>query len=387
MLRRLIRKYPQQVDVALLILGFTLGANYFALLRISGLWEIAADFSLADMGFHWSTPTVAGLLMGTSMSWLEFRVLPRLLWGRPRYQKVPLRMVTFFLAILLNAVLVLVGTGVIIYGHPLAQSVALAQNFIFSTFFVTLLVFLMLLGITLSFLRAVSSRFGPGILINYILGHYQEPREEYRVFMFVDLNGSTRLAEQLGHTRYSRFLNKCFSDLSSLLVAYDAEIYQYVGDEAVITWSDHHLRDRTQPIRLFFAFEDLLRQHRADYLNKFGQSPTFKASVHAGSVIVTELGVHRKELAYHGDVLNTAARMLELCSRQGKWLLVTTSFAEALTDHPEWTVALVANLVLRGKYDRTAVYSVARSDHSPSPSGWVARQEVTEPASSGDGGV
>ena len=47
--------------------------------------------------------------------------------------------------------------------------------------------------------------------------------------MFLDLVGSTKIAERLGHKTYSRFIRHCFHDLTDIVLRYKAEIYQYVG--------------------------------------------------------------------------------------------------------------------------------------------------------------
>ena len=236
-MKTLIKQFPKQVDVGLLIMGFTLGANFFVFLKLGGIQDLGIDFSSLSEGFHWSNATIAGLMIGISLSVMEFKVLPLLPARLPRYLVVLARITLFSLSIVLSAALVHTLADLLYYGDSFVQSLSKTRQFIFSTFFLTLFVYLMLLGMSLNFLRAVGNRFGHGILINYLLGKYKEPVEENRIFMFIDLNGSTKIAEKLGHTKYSRFLNKCFIDLSSLLPKYDAEIYQYVGDEAVVTWN------------------------------------------------------------------------------------------------------------------------------------------------------
>lgn len=65
------------------------------------------------------------------------------------------------------------------------------------------------------------------------------PREEDRIFLFLDLNSSTVLAEELGHIRYSELSKCCLADLALSVKKYKATVYQYVGDEAVLSWGGH----------------------------------------------------------------------------------------------------------------------------------------------------
>lgn len=86
------------------------------------------------------------------------------------------------------------------------------------------------------FIVHISDKLGQGVLLNYILGRYHIPKEETRIFMFLDLTSSSIYAEKLGHITYSQLIQDCFFDLTSVVNKYDAQIYQYVGDEAVLTW-------------------------------------------------------------------------------------------------------------------------------------------------------
>ena len=119
--------------------------------------------------------------------------------------------------------------------------------------------------------------------------------------MFLDLRSSTTIAEKLGHEKYSRLMQDCFNDLG-VVIENDAEIYQYVGDEAVLTWSmEGGLKDQNC-IRAFFTFKERLERKSEYYQSTYGVQPEFKAGVNGGSVIVTEVGKYKKEIAYYGDV-------------------------------------------------------------------------------------
>lgn len=355
---KFVKKFPKQIDIALLVVGFSLGANFFAYLKFAGLEEIGAQISVDQVKFHWLTPSLAGFLIGIGFSLLEYRVFPKLSSKLSHIVLILLRMGTFSIAIVSSLVIVHVLTNVIFHGHSVAVSLGLTLQLIMSSLFPPLFIYLMFLGMALNFVRAIGNRFGHGILFNYLVGKYREPVEEDRIFMFIDLNGSTKIAERLGHTKYSRFLNKCFSDLASLLPRYDAEIYQYVGDEAVVTWNMRGLDNHTKPAFLFFEYERLLLRNETVYREKFGVFPTFKASINAGPVIVTELGLRKKELAYHGDVLNTASRVLEMCSKMKKRLLTTAVLSDIFKKDHSLSVQFVSDLVLRGKNNTTAVFCI-----------------------------
>ena len=88
----------------------------------------------------------------------------------------------------------------------------------------------------MNFILQVNKKFGPGNLWKMITGKYHSPREDKKIFMFMDLRGSTAVAEKLGHNKYSQLMQNCFYDLTEILLSYKASVYQYVGDEVVLTW-------------------------------------------------------------------------------------------------------------------------------------------------------
>jgi len=59
------------------------------------------------------------------------------------------------------------------------------------------------------------------------------------------------------------------------------------------------------------------------YLDLYGVYPEFKAGLHAGKVVVTWIGDIKKEIVYHGDVLNTTSRLEAECNRYNQTLLVS----------------------------------------------------------------
>lgn len=354
-LLRVVKKYPRQFDAAILISGFIIGANLFTFFKSSGLSDSSINRIFNDNGYHVISPTLAGLAIGVGFYTLEFNLFSRL----KRHPRLLVLLLKFFLTsliILASLFLMAIVINVLFNRGDFAETLDMAIGFVTSEVFFSLYVYLMILSIALNFLQALGNQFGHGIIINYLLGKYRVPVEENRVFMFLDLNNSTSIAETLGHVKYSRFIKKCFHDLSELLPEYDAEVYQYAGDEAIITWNTKHLENPLQPLLLFRANEELIRHQKENYLSKFGVVPTFKASVNAGMVSVTMIGSRRKEMAFHGDVLNTAARVLEHCKTLKKKVIITDAFSKLLVNCSHVNVVYLKDIFLRGKHDRTSIY-------------------------------
>ena len=208
------------------------------------------------------------------------------------------------------------------------------------------------------FILHVSDKFGQGVLLNFILGKYHHPKEEIRIFMFMDLKSSTTYAEDLGHIKYSELIQDCFYDLTDVVANNDAKIYQYVGDEVVLSWElDKGVR-KNNCINIFYAYEDVVTKRRKYYKEKYGLVPEFKAGVSAGYATVAEVGELKKELAYHGDVLNTASRIQGVCNRYNKSLLISEELGNNLKLSSNYKKDLVGTVELRGKLKPIKIFSI-----------------------------
>ena len=64
----------------------------------------------------------------------------------------------------------------------------------------------------------------------------------------------------------------------------------------------------------FFQAKKNIEDKRDHYLASYGNVPKFKGGAHVGSVVVTEVGKLKKELVYHGDVVNTTSRIIGKCN-------------------------------------------------------------------------
>ena len=66
------------------------------------------------------------------------------------------------------------------------------------------------------------------------MSKHLKPKDEKRIFMFLDLKSSTTIAEEIGHRRYFEFISDFIADVTTPILNNHGEIYQYVGDEIVI---------------------------------------------------------------------------------------------------------------------------------------------------------
>jgi adenylate cyclase len=224
--------------------------------------------------------------------------------------------------------------------------------------FLAMVIYLLMVSALFNFLRQVSKKFGRGVMLGLMLGRFHNPREDERIVMFLDLKSSTTHAEKLGHIRYSRLIQDCFYDLNHLLVNYEAQIYKYVGDEAILSWEITAGLRNNNCLHIFYAYHRLLQERSDYYQSEYGLVPEFKAGLNLGRITVAEVGEDRREIEYHGDVLNTAARIQGKCNFYGKRLLISEEL-EAVLEADESLIATeIGSIELKGKEQQVGVFSV-----------------------------
>ncbi len=178
------------------------------------------------------------------------------------------------------------------------DAMAMVQITPTSILFVTsYLVILLIQVVSLNFVIQADKTFGHSNLFNFLTGKYHSPIIEDRVFLFIDLKDSTTYAEMLGSIKYSMLIKDCIADINTLIKKHKAEIYQYVGDEVVISWPTEQTINPSFCIDIFFAFKDLLEDRTDYYQNKYGLVPKFKAGVNGGKVTATEIGDVKRDIA------------------------------------------------------------------------------------------
>ena len=205
---------------------------------------------------------------------------------------------------------------------------------------------------------AVSRKLGPGVLWNWLRGYYHQPREETRIFMFLDMADSTTLAEELGHLRFSALVRDFMSDLTGPILDTRGEVSHYIGDEAVLTWQvDRGTRD-ANVLRCFFLMKDRIEERSDHYRKQYGLVPRFKAGAHIGPTVATEVGDVKSEIVFHGDVLNTAARIQGLCAPLASEFLISDDLRSQLPE--AFALEDKGSQDLKGKAEPVQVWAVSR---------------------------
>ena len=76
-------------------------------------------------------------------------------------------------------------------------------------------------------------------------------------------------------------------------------------------------------LRCPFVARDFIERHRKTYEARYDEVPPFRAAIHYGEIVAGEIGDVRREIAYVGDTLNVAARLLDAAKELGHDVLVS----------------------------------------------------------------
>ena len=195
---------------------------------------------------------------------------------------------------------------------------------LFSKHFIALNVFFFLVSVFMFFISNLERRSGDVFrLMAQSMGNSIKPKLVDRGFMFIDLNNATTIAETLGSKQYASLLRSCFKFLNELVAVSPFEVYQYVGDEAVLAWKTNTHKMTKIALNLFTDFQAYLKENSAYFKTTYKQVPEFKCAMHFGTVVQSEIGKEVKHLVYHGDVLNTASRLLSQCHTNNTDIIIS----------------------------------------------------------------
>lgn len=191
-----------------------------------------------------------------------------------------------------------------------------------------------------------------------LAGRYHRPHAERRFILFVDLVGSTALAERLGSLQVHRFLARVFTAFAEPTAAWRGEIHQYVGDEVVVTWEESEGRRDAGPLRCFFHIRTALAALSESFRTDFNAEPKLRAAIHFGEVITGEVGEDRRAIVFHGDVMNVAARLEQATRETGAQFIASEEALQALGTPQDLLCRDLGRLTLRGRVEPIHAFAV-----------------------------
>ena len=213
-------------------------------------------------------------------------------------------------------------------------------------------------ALLLNFALRLRSLVGTRVLLNFLLGRYHRPVREERVFMFLDLAGSTAMAERLGDERTQELIARFFFDIAAPVLEHGGETHRYIGDEVVVTWPLSAARRDSRCLDCVLDISRLVARRAGAYEREFGERPRFRVGLHCGPVVASEVGDDKREVVYFGDTVNTAARIAAHTRVTGHDCLISGDVVAALPLPAGSVPEPVGEAALRGKRRPVTVYAL-----------------------------
>jgi adenylate cyclase len=302
---------------------------------------------------------IVSLVVGWLFGAAEVLVFGNIFAKKPFVLKIALKTITYSLAICAFLILQAIVTNSVrldlAFYDPEVVNTAIAffNNFAFWSIVIYVG---SIIGVTL-FVHNVSDYLGLDAVKNFFTGKYHHPKEENRIFMFLDMKSSTTIAEELGHVEYFNLLNTCYSDISKSIIKTAGQIYQYVGDEIIVSWTLEKGLRKGNCIRCFFLIKETFEKLAPKYMDTYGVIPGFKAGIHLGQVTTGEIGKIKKEIVFSGDVLNTTSRIQGLCNQYKVDNLISGELLDFLKLEKKYEITRIGTTELRGKHTTVQLYS------------------------------
>ncbi|WP_246179815.1 adenylate/guanylate cyclase domain-containing protein [Microvirga thermotolerans] len=199
------------------------------------------------------------------------------------------------------------------------------------------------------FVLRMRDLIGTEMFVNLLIGRYHRPVSEERVFLFIDLVGSTSLAEDLGDMRFQALLGDFMAALAEPVRRCRGSIDDYIGDMAMVTWPlERGVRD-ARCLNVIRAIREQIDRDAATWQARFGITPDFRVALHCGPVVTADVGVEKHKIAYFGDTVNTTSRLEALCRELGETVLVSSDLLSRLKVPPGFAFEDLGLRALRGR--------------------------------------
>jgi adenylate cyclase len=336
------------IIIAWLCVGFLLACYDYFLMRSEMITGGTVHFSFSMRLLFSMIAAFLGALMGGSL--LVFYINEKYN-DKPYGFTVAAVLISFIIIVSIVASILGLIEAPAKTGKPLfhPETIAAYKKFLFDPLHAKNIIAWSLVVVITQIMLQFNIKFGEGNMWKMIWGKYQTPKNENRIFLFADINSSTTIAEKLGDEKYHKLLKDFFADITNPVIDNKGEIYQYVGDEVIISWKYRDGIEYNRCINCFFDMKKQLEKKQDKYLKKYSLVPSFKAGIHSGNVVAGEVGIIKRDISFSGDVLNTTSRIQGLCRQFNTEMIISDDLLKALQPGGKFITQHLGMIKLRGK--------------------------------------
>jgi adenylate cyclase len=313
-----------------------------------------------DLGVHvtfYQFALAFGIIGLLITSILIFSLKPAF-YHQPTWFAIVLKLVIAFLLFFVIGFLLLMIYFFIHYTKDLQHYLlSFSTKLVYTNTFVSFMIDMALMTLISIVILEVTDKYGPGMFWLMLSGEYHKPKIENRIFIFLDINESTSIAESLGHEKYFRMIRDFFNDITIPVLANDGEIYQYVGDEVLVSWPNTP-ENKIKSLKFIRNTYYLLERLGKKYKKRYNHSPKFKAGIHAGEVTAGLVGLIKRELIYSGDIMNTTARIRSMCNDLNESFILSEDFMVDFHTPHSYQIDKIGTMELKGRSEPIKLFAL-----------------------------
>jgi len=300
-----------------------------------------------------------GLLLGLMIGALEVYVFYPKLKQNSFLLMLTVRVTVYTLCIIIIILVIVTVSRAIRHDQSFFTALQSEESmsYIFRGNFRHALLFTILATILTNFSRLVSFKIGRGILTDFFLGQYHQPKQRERVFVFIQVTNAEVVLRNSKIEAYHQFINELFREISIIAMRHNGYVYEYVDDQIILYWKC----DRRGPIPVISFYQEVSRGIQAQgayFMRIYNLIPVLQWGAHGGKVIQAEIGELKTEIVFHGDVLNTAARIAAIERTDHRTLIFSQYVFDNVDKREGVPIHPIETIELRGKLLHVPLYSL-----------------------------
>jgi adenylate cyclase len=185
---------------------------------------------------------------------------------------------------------------------------------------------------------------------------------------FSDVEGFTRLSEQLPPAQLVAFLNEYLTEMTAVVSRNGGQVDKYIGDAVMAFWGAPVRTERHahQACESALQMREALLAQQDRWEQKYGHRIHFRAGINSGDVVVGNMGSELKSnYTVMGDVVSVASRLEGANKAYGTYVLVGEATA-ALT-RAEYVFREVDRVRVKERPQPGRVYELITRRHELTP--------------------
>ncbi len=285
-----------------------------------------------------------------SICWLAYIEAGKSSYGQHLKRRKPAQQLGIYIAFMSGAIALCFLLTNLTYGEHIQNSLTFYKTFVSAAVIVP--------AISLGMLRIINM-ISPRHFLDFLLGTYYQPQERNNIVLFLDMVGSSTIAEKLEPRKSMDMIAEFIYDCSYIFRIHGGDILNYTGDGLVVLWPRNHSNHALAAVhnlRGHFASKPV-KNH---FWKKFGIIPDFRIGLHAGPVVISQIGEEKLFLGLYGDTVNTAARLEQMNKEFGTNILLSAEVIKGLNQSWKTLLKPLGEKHVRGRDEKIQVYALLK---------------------------